>query len=67
MNSISGIITLKACRYNADLSAEELAKKLGITSTTVYNWENGITKISYTNLKELSVISNVPIELIKAV
>ena len=51
MTVLDGIITLKACRVNADLSAKELADKLEVTSTTVYNWEKGITKISYKYLK----------------
>ena len=66
MAVLDGIITLKACRVNADLSAKELADKLEVTSTTVYNWEKGITKISYKYLKKISDISNVPVELIKA-
>ena len=66
MTVLDGIITLKACRANADLSAEELADKLEVTSNTVYNWEKGITKISYKYLKMISDISNVPVELIKA-
>ena len=66
MTVLDGIITLKACRANADLSAEELADMLEVTSTTVYNLEKGITKISYKYLKKISDISNVPVELIKA-
>ena len=66
MTVLDGIITLKACRANVDLSAEELADKLEVTSTTVYNWEKGITKISYKYLKKISDISNIPVELIKA-
>ena len=66
MTVLDGIITLKACRANADLSAEELADKLEVTSNTVYNWEKGITKVSYKYLKKISDISNVPVELIKA-
>lgn len=34
-------LTLKACRVNVNASATEMAKALGVTEDTVYNWEKG--------------------------
>jgi DNA-binding XRE family transcriptional regulator len=34
-------LTLKACRANIKVSAEEMAKAVGVTEDTIYNWEKG--------------------------
>ena len=34
-------LTLKSCRVNVNASAAEMAKAVGVTEDTVYNWENG--------------------------
>lgn len=34
-------LTLKACRVNVNASAKEVAKAVGVTEDTVYNWEIG--------------------------
>ena len=36
-------ITLKAARVNAGLSQEEAAKKIGVATSTLRNWEAGKT------------------------
>ena len=36
-------ITMKAARVNANLTQIEAAKKLGISESTIINWENGKT------------------------
>ena len=57
-------ITLKAARVNAGLTQKELAKKLGVTNTTVNSWENGITEPSLNQLRELSRLSGIPMDFI---
>lgn len=34
-------LTLKACRMNVNASAEEMAKAIGVSEDTIYNWEKG--------------------------
>jgi DNA-binding XRE family transcriptional regulator len=34
-------LTLKACRVNINASVKEVAKAVGVTEDTVYNWESG--------------------------
>lgn len=37
------MITLKAARANVDLTLEEAAEKIGVTSRTLSSWEKAIT------------------------
>ena len=46
-------ISLKAARVNANLSQENVAKKMKKSKVTINNWENGKTEIDYGNLTEL--------------
>lgn len=34
-------LTLKACRANVNASVKEMAKFIGVTEDTIYNWEKG--------------------------
>ena len=34
-------LTLQACRVNVGASVEEMAKAIGVTEDTIYNWEKG--------------------------
>lgn len=34
-------LSLQAARANADLSVEEVAEKLGVAMSSIYNWERG--------------------------
>ena len=36
-------ITLRAARNNARLTQKEMAEKLGVSNSTVCNWENGVS------------------------
>lgn len=46
-------MTLKAARINANLKQEEAAKKLGITTDTLSNWENGKTFPNVPQIKKI--------------
>ena len=41
MVNIRDNLTLKACRVIADIKAEDLAEAVGVTTDTLYKWENG--------------------------
>ena len=49
-------------RDKANLTQDELAKKLGITNKAVSKWENGKAKPTIDILKKLSILFNIPIE-----
>ena len=34
-------LTLEACRVNVQASVKEMAKAVGVSEDTVYNWEKG--------------------------
>lgn len=47
MNKKGIKLTLEAARVNAGYKQSEAAKQLGITQSTLSNWENNSTKLSY--------------------
>ena len=49
-------------RNKANLTQDELAKKLGITNKAVSKWENGKAKPTTDILKKISILFNIPIE-----
>lgn len=57
-------ITLKAARVNAGLTQKGLAKKLGVSNTTVNSWENGDTEPDLSQLREISRLSGIPMDFI---
>lgn len=38
--------SIKALRWRYRLTQRQLAEQLGVTSTTVYRWEKGLSKMS---------------------
>lgn len=57
-------ISLEAARVNAKLTQKELADKLGVSNSTIVNWENGRTEPSLTQLKKISELSGIPMDFI---
>lgn len=55
-------IKLAAVRTNADMSQEELARKMGVSRVTVGNWESGKTKMSEADLRLYADLCNFPRE-----
>ena len=55
-------ISLKAARANANLSQENVAKKMKKSKVTINNWENGKTEIDYGNLTELCRLYSVTMD-----
>lgn len=55
-------ISLKAARVNANLSQEEVARKMKKSKITINNWENGKTEIDYGNLNELCRLYSVTMD-----
>lgn len=57
-------ISLAACRVNANCTQEEMAKKLGVSKSSINNWENGKTSPHLKYVKAISKLSGVPIDFI---
>lgn len=58
-------ISLKAARINADLSRQEVAKKMKISTYTVKNYECGVTCPSYPTLLTLCNLYGIDVKNIK--
>ena len=57
-------ISLEAVRVNAKMTQKEWAKLLGVSNSTVVNWEKGNTEPSLSQLREMSRLSGVPMDFI---
>ena len=57
-------ISLEAVRVNAKMTQKEWASKLGVSNSTVVNWEKGNTEPSLSQLREMSRLSGVPMDCI---
>lgn len=57
-------ISLEAARVNANLTQEKLAKILGVSRTTVCNWESGLTEPTLSQLRKISELSGIPMDFI---
>ena len=56
--------TIKQARQHAELTQEETAKKLGVSTKTYQNYESGKTALRIVKSKRFSSISNIPISKI---
>lgn len=52
-------MTLKAARVNAGLTQEKAAKEIGISVSTLKNWENGISFPKQPHIMKLCNVYNV--------
>ena len=57
-------ISLEAVRVNAKKTQKEWAELLGVSNTTVVNWEKGNTEPNLSQLRKISVLSGVPKDFI---
>ena len=57
-------ISLEAVRVNAKKTQKEWAELLGVSNTTVGNWEKGFTEPSLSQLRKMSELSGVPMDFI---
>lgn len=57
-------ISLAAARVNAQMTQEEVAKKMNVSKNTVVNWEKGKTEPSISQSKQISKIYNMPLDYI---
>jgi DNA-binding XRE family transcriptional regulator len=57
-------ISLEAVRVNAGMSQKEWARKLGVSNNTVINWEKGNTEPTLSQVREMSLLSGIPMDFI---
>lgn len=57
-------ISLEAVRVNAGMNQKEWAKKLGVSNNTVINWEKGNTEPTLSQVREMSLLSGIPMDFI---
>ena len=58
------MMTLKACRVNANMKIRDVASAIGKTERTIKNWECGRSIPNGLDLKLLSKLYNIPIDRI---
>ena len=58
-------ITLAAARTNVGLTQTQVAKELGVSISTVRNWETGITTPNVAHAYALCELYGVPIDCLK--
>lgn len=58
-------ISLAAARVNANLSQEQVAKKLKISKATLVNWEKGVTEPKVDQAVKLSQLYDLPFDFIR--
>lgn len=52
-------ISLAAARVNAGMTQEEVARKMRVSKTTIFNWENGKSSPRLSDIEMLSRIYNI--------
>jgi DNA-binding XRE family transcriptional regulator len=57
-------VSLEAARVNRGLTQEEASKELGISKTTLVNWEKGKSFPDIVNFKAMCNLYSVPMGLI---
>lgn len=57
-------ITLAAVRVNTGMSQLEWAAQLGVSQTTINNWETGKTSPNARQLRMMSDLSGIPMDYI---
>lgn len=57
-------ISMKAARVNANLTLDQAAASLGVTSRTLRNWEKGKTYPDYGQAVMMANLYQLPIEFI---
>ena len=55
-------LTLRGARVNAKKTVKEIAEKLGVTTQTVYNWEQGITQPKMQHTQQLAELYNIKVD-----
>lgn len=58
-------LSLKAVRVNAELTQEEFADILGVTKSTICNWEMGKSEPSLSELRKISDVTKIPMDFIR--
>lgn len=61
---VEPFVKLVACRANAQKTQKEWADLLGVSQTTIVNWEAGITQPKLSQVQEISRLSGIPVQYI---
>lgn len=57
-------ISIKAARVNSEMNQIEFAREIGVSLSTVTNWERGKTEPDASHLRKISEISGIPMDFI---
>lgn len=57
-------VSLKAARVNAGFTQSEAAKKIGVSVSTIKNWESGVSFPKQPMIEKMCVLYGVPYDYI---
>lgn len=57
-------ISIAAARVNSKMNQREFANEIGVSLSTVVNWESGKTEPDASQLRKISEISGIPMDYI---
>lgn len=57
-------ITLKAARVNANLSQQEAARRIGVSASTLRNWEAGKTFPNQPKIEKMCEVYGIPFDIL---
>lgn len=57
-------ISVAAARVNSKMNQRQFAEKLGVSIATVTNWEKGKTEPDVSQLRQISLLSGIPMDYI---
>ena len=55
-------ISLAAARVNAELTQDDVSKKMKISKNTLVNWEKGLSEPTISQGRKLSELYNIPLD-----
>lgn len=55
-------VSLKAARVNADMTQDQAGKALGVSKSTIINWERGDSSPKYEMMLKICSLYNVPLD-----
>lgn len=57
-------VTIAAARVNAGMNQQEFADKIGVSKSTIFNWEQGVSEPTASQLRKLSEVTGIPMDYI---
>lgn len=57
-------VSIAAARVNAGMNQQEFADEIGVSKSTIFNWEQGVSEPTASQLRKVSEVSGIPMDYI---